>query len=573
MSRLSYGDTKDDDAELKLISLKHCLDNAVHHGGRASVGAVIGKILAEKPEMRSDVGRVKIEAERCVKTVNFLSPEEQKRRLGQLMPTKKPKKPKKDELPELRNASEGRVVTRFAPAPTGPLNILQVLRALSLSYLYSRKYKGRFVLRFEDTDTSGKIEKEFYGMIRNDIRFLGIKWDSEVIESKNMETFYEHAAMLIKKGDAYVDFTKPEEFRKLKLGKKDPETRNATPEENMKAWQEMLDGKYGEGGAVLRFKTSMKDPNPAVRDPAIFRIAKGSHPLEGNKYKVWPLYNFANVVEDHESGITHVFRGKEHQHNTDIQNRIYDALGWEPPEVVNFGMIYLPGKKQHTRDIKDSIKRGHYSGWDDPRLHTIAALRKRGYQGKAFLEAARMCGLSKSDIRFSIEGLDAANRKIIDPQANRYMVVFEPKKIVLKDYPHKINFVTEPLHPDFPKRGVKRLQIDPKAVYLDAEDMSKLKGKTFRLKGLANFTLRGATGRYAGDELKKSMKKVQWVSGSHIDVKLTVPEEDELAVRKGLGEASMTKLKPESIIQMERIGFARVESLGKDSVNLLWLHK
>jgi glutamyl-tRNA synthetase len=575
MSTLGFQHEKEKDEKLKMAILKYCLQNAVLHGGTANAGAVMGKVMAEMPELRNSVGTVKHEIEKAVRGVNFISPDEQKRRLGKFEPAaRKPEKKGREGLPELDGAVMSKVVTRFAPCPSGPLNLLQVLRALMLSYMYAKKYRGKFVLRFEDTDPSpGRIEKEYYDMIRDDIRFLGVKWDDEVVESENMERFYEYAEMLIEGGFAYVDFTPAEKFKELKLKKKDPDTRDATKEENMTAWKDMLACSYDEGKAVLRFKTGMQDKNPAFRDPAIFRIAKGRHPLVGDKFCVWPLYNFANVVEDHESGVTHVFRGKEHEHNTYIQDKIYMALGWKPPEVVNFGMIYLPGVKEHTRDIKEKIKSGKYSGWDDPRLHTIAALRRRGFQGKSFHEVAIVAGLSKSDIKFSMESLETANRRLIDPKANRYMAVFDPVKISVKGYPHSVNFVSEPMHPDFPRRGSKRLPVDVSSIFLSGDDWKSLKGKILRLKGLANVKLAGKTGKYAGDEIKKTMKKIQWTSRPGIDVKLAVPEGDRIIIRKGVGEPSLAKLRIGDIIQLERVGFGIVDRVDKDAVKLHWTHK
>jgi len=582
MSRLSFGDDKGHDAELKMLVLKCSLQNAVLHDGKADIGAVIGRVVAENPELRESIGKVKNEVAKAVRSVNFISLEEQKRRLEKLAPKtkslvtlKREKKEKeKQALPELRDVVLGKVVTRFAPCPSGPLNILQVLRALMLSYLYAKMYKGEFILRFEDTDPSpGKIEKEYYDMIRDDMKFLGVKWDTEIIESEHMDEFYKHGQQLIERGFAYVDFTPAEEFRKLKLKKKEPVYRNAGLDENMKAWKAMLAGDYKEGRAVLRFKTSMSDPNPAFRDPAILRIAKGKHPHVGGKYCVWPLYNFANVVEDHDAGVTHVFRGKEHEHNSHIQNKIYKALGWDPPSVMNFGMIYLPGKKEHTRDIKEKIKAGKYSGWDDPRLHTIAALRRMGFQGKAFHEVAVVVGHSKSDIKFSMESLETANRRIIDPKSNRYMAVFDPVKISVKGYPHETNFVTEPLHPDFPRRGIKRLPVDVKSISISKDDWKKLKGKTFRLKGLANIKLTGRSGTYTGNEIKKTMQKIHWVSKPSLNVELIVPEGDKLVSRKGIGEPAMAKLKPGDLIQLERVGFGKVDSVERGKVRICWTHK
>ena len=184
-----------------------------------------------------------------------------------------------------------------------------------------------------------------------------------------------------------------------------------------------------------------------------------------------------------------------------------------------------------------------FSGWDDPRLHTIAALRGRGFRGKGFHEVGVVAGLSKSDIRFSMESLETANRRIIDPEANRYMVVFEPVKQALKGYENRDGFVYEPVHPDFPKRGRKKMPVDAGGILISGEDHRKLKGKTFRLKGLANVRLSGRSAAYAGDELERSMQKIEWVSGPGVRVELVMPEGGRLVVKKGIGEQAMSGLK------------------------------
>ena len=578
MSTLGFVTKKGRDDGLKLLIIKCALKNATEHGGKASIGAVMGKVISARPDIRNNPSRVRQEIEEIVRSVNFVSIEEQKRRLKKLEPKgpemEKDKKNKKTGLPDLPNVIEGKIVTRFAPCPSGPLNIFQVLRALMLSYLYAKKYKGKFILRFEDTDPAeGKISKEFYDMIREDMKFLGAKYSEEVTESMEMDLFYAAAKKIILSGHAYVDFTPADEFRSLKLKKIDPETRNASPENNLKAWNDMLKGKYKDGEAVLRFKTSMQNKNPAVRDPAIFRIASGNHPLVGEKYRVWPLYNFANVIEDHECNVTHVFRGKEHEHNTWIQEKIYDSLDLEPPTVINFGMIYLPGKKEHTRDIKEKIKKGQYSGWDDPRLHTIFALRKRGFVGKAFQEVAVVAGLSKSDIRFSWDSLEAANRKNVDSYADRYMAVFDPVKISIKGYPHETNFVTMPRHPDSPRRGIKKLPVDETELYIQKDDFKRFNKKTVRLKGFININLSSKIATYEGEDVKPTMRKIHWVSSPHIKVILKKPEGDKITEIVGFGEPSMESIKPGHIIQLERVGFCVVESVKKGQINLIWSHK
>jgi len=319
---------------------------------------------------------------------------------------------------------------------------------------------------------------------------------------------------------------------------------------------------------VFRFRTSMREPNPAIRNPAMLRVSEQSHPYQGRKFHVWPLYNYANVIDDHELGVTHVFRGKEHEHNTSIQKKVYEALGWKPPVAINFGMIYLPGEKIHTRDIKEWIKEGKVSGWDDPKLHTVRALVKRGFVPQMFKNLAVHTGLSKNDIRLSWENIEGINRKLIDPEADRYMVVTDPVGISVKSAPG-IKEVQEDLHPDFPKRGKKSIPVDLGSIWISGEDFANLKEKVFRLKGLGNIHLRGKEGFYAGNEIARDMQKIQWVSKPNVRVTVIGPEKR----LGGLGEPNLAKLKPGTLIQMERIGFGRVEKATPKEVVVYFAHK
>jgi len=515
--------------------------------------------------IRDSIKSVSKEIESTVREVNSLSPEEQRAALMKMAPRMLERETKKqEELPNLPGAKRGRVVTRFAPSPTGPLSLPHLLRAAMLSYLYAKRYGGRFILRFEDTDPRN-IEPKSYDWIKEDLERSGIKPDRVIRESDNMELYYKHAESLIGKGRLYVCHCSAESFRALKSKKQECGCRNQLGTED---WKKMLSGGFGEGRVSVRLKTSMRDPNPALRDPVMLRIVTTSHPLKKKKYRVWPLYNFASVIDDHEEGITHIFRGKEHEHNTAIQRVLYDALGWKQPVVINFGMIYLPGKKTHTRDIREWIKQGRVSGWDDPRLPTVRALLRRGFQPEAFKRCAIGCSLSKTDIRFTWDTLEGANRKIIDPEANRYMVVTDPVKLSLKDLP-QIRFAEESLHPDFPKQGKKRMPVDVRSIHITREDYNKLKGKTFRLKALGNFRLTGKSASYMGNEIERQMQKIQWVSSPSIGVSIITPERTVQA----LGEQAMKKLKPGDLIQMERIGFGRVDSVSKSTVKVYFAHK
>ncbi len=531
--------------------LPFALHNALQFG-KADAGAVLGRVMGAFPETRVDVACTRRVVNETIAEVNALPPDTQKALLAQHPLPVLAEKKAPAALPELPGAAPGKVITRFAPAPTGALTLLHVLRPIMANYLYAQQYNGKFYVRLEDTDPA-KVEAAFYGWIEEDLKALGVRWDKTFVQSDDMEHFYRYAGELVKNGLVYACFCDADVFKKQKLSKKPCSCRAADVTANKAALDKAVAGRYKEGAVVFRLKTAMDDPNPAVRDPPLLRVSHTPHPLKRKTYALWPLYNFANVVEDHLEGITHVFRGKEHQNNSTIQERLYAALGWKQPVTINFGMIALETGKIHKRDIRQLLKEKKISGWDDPSLPTVRALLRRGFQPEAFKQAALTAGLTKNDITFTLDKLETANRRLIDPQANRYMVVRDPVQIRLVGA--EAGEVQEALHPDFPGRGKKTLPLKPGEVYLSKGDVRQLKGKPFRLKGFGNVFLKGKTATYMGNELVHDMPKIQWASRPHIHVTVMAPD----GPWKGVGEPAMADLKPGQLIQMERIGFARVD--------------
>lgn len=551
----------------KDIILKYSLQNAIFYKGKANPGAVLGKILSQDPSLRGNILDLKKEIETTVKQINSLSFEQQKKELEKLAPELMVKEKKEqEELPPLLNAEEGKVVTRFAPSPTGPLNLGQFLRATVISYAYAKKYNGKFILRIEDTDAK-LIEKDFYEWMKEDLERIGIKYDQVVLQSDRMEIYYKYAEEMIGKGKAYVCLCSGDHFRQCKIDQKECECRSKTIDNNMGLWKEMLEGKYSDGDAVLRLKTDMCCPNPAIRDPPLLRVSKATHPIKGDKYSVWPLYNFSCMIDDHLLGVTHVFRGKEHEHNTAIQKEICDFFGWTFPTVVNFGMIRYPEDKIHTRDIKEWIKEGKVSGWDDPKLPTVRALLRRGFRPEALQAYGIELSLTKTDVTLDWGKMETINRRIIDSEANRYMVVVDPVKLTIDNAPEK-HEIFEPVHPEFPEKGKKKVLVDIKWIFISSEDAKKLKNEIFRLKGLFNVTM-GKKCRYVGDEIVRDMPKVQWVSQPNVNVRIVRKD----GILEGMGEYEMNNLKVNDIIQMERIGFGRIDQKSKEGIVVYFAHR
>ena len=352
-----------EDAELRELIHKSALLNAVKHEGKAQAGPVVGKILGEKPEYRNNVKELSAVINEIVKEVNGLSPEEQKRIVEQNWPeTFLKEKAEEKKLPPLPNVEKyQRVITRYAPNPDCVLH-LGSARAIVLCHEYAKMYKGKFILRFEDTDPKLKRpELEFYDLIREDLAWLECKPDEEYIQSDRVPIYYEHAEKLLKDGNAYVCTCKPEDFRKKILAQKPCVCRNLPVEENLRRWKSMLDGGYKEGEAVVRVKTDLDHPNPAVRDWPALRVLdneKYPHPRVGSKYRVWPLYNLAAGVDDHLMGITHIIRGKEHLTNEVRQTFMYKHFGWKYPEAIHYGRLKITGATLSKSKIVQGMREG-----------------------------------------------------------------------------------------------------------------------------------------------------------------------------------------------------------------------
>jgi len=532
------------------LARKYAVQNAVIHGGKAQEKAVLGKVLQERPELRGRLDQVRKAVAKAIKDVNSLSPEEQAKMAEGY---KIEERPSREGLPEIK--VKGQLVTRFAPAPTGPLHILQVLRAVLIGYLYAKKYRGKFLLRFEDTDPK-VVESQFYDMIREDLRSLEVEWDEEFIQSDYMELYYKDVEGLLEKGKVFVCFCDSKDFQVLKAQGKDCPCRWQRPDKNLLGWKGMLAGRYREGKAVVRLRTSMQEPNPALRDPPLLRVVEASHPLKGDKYRVWPLYNFANAVMDSYNGVTHVFRGKEHEVNTHIQKRIYQALNLKGPEVVNFGMVHLPGEKVHKSDIRKGIRAGQFNGWDDLRLPTVRSFIRRGFSPQAFKEFAIVCGLSKTDIEIDLSNLEAINRKVIDRQADRYMVVTQPEEIDISGILEKTG-MSYALVKNHPEREDARKVAVTKKLFVSGEDFRRFHGREVRLIDLFNVVLDKKSRLAKSQEFDMKTPKIQWVSRK-VDVRILYPREEV----KVVGEEALGKARIGQVIQMVRIGFGRVEKPG-----------
>jgi len=323
----------------------------------------------------------------------------------------------------------------------------------------------------------------------------------------------------------------------------------------------MLSGQYEEHEASFVIKTDLNHPNPAVRDFVGLRIVKKSHPKTGDKYLVYPLYNFSVAIDDHLMGMTHVLRGKDHLNNTYRQEFIFDHFNWKKPTYVHYGLVQIVDTTLKTTLIKEGIKNGEFSGWDDIRLATLKALSKRGIQPEAIRRYWIEVGIKEVDIKFSWDNLYAFNKDIVDDEANRYFFVWDPRELTINGKQRLEGHA--PLHPDHPERGIRRTILDGKEglnVFVTEDDLSHIKPQErIRLKDLCNVKLLSENeAEYIGDDLsilKEGVKIIHWVGRDALPTKLYMPDGTG---KEGFSEHILEK-DVGKVVQFERLGFVKVE--------------
>ncbi|MGD6852773.1 MAG: glutamate--tRNA ligase [Candidatus Bathyarchaeia archaeon] len=570
----------ENESELREFIRKAALLNAVGHDGKAQAGAMVGKVLGEKAQYRSRVKELSVVINQVVAEVNSLSLQEQKAIVEKHWPeTQKKHEAEEKKLPQLPYADQYKVITtRFSPNPDCVLH-LGSARAIVLSHEYARMYNGKFILRFEDTDPkTKKPQLQFYESIKKDLKWLGCKWDEEYIQSDRLEIYYELVGKMVGDGNAYVCECTPEEFRNKTLAKEACPCRNISANDQMERWHKMLAGGYQEGQAVVRVKTELDHPNPAIRDWPALRIIdtkKYPHPRVGSKYFLWPLYNLAAGIDDHLMGMTHIIRGKEHYTNMVRQKYMYKHLGWEYPQAIHYGRLKITGAALSKSKIVAGIQEGDYADFDDPRLGTFAALRKRGITPEAIRKVIIDVGVKPNDVTLSWETLNAYNRKVLDAASDRYFFVADPVELKVTGLP-KTFHPQLPFHPEHPDRGYREAAVEPKGEHnatifwiakADAEAMQL--GQTIRLMELFNIKITEklsscVNASYAseayGDVRKIKVQLIQWIPKG-TEYSAAVVQQDA-SVTEGYAEFACKKLKPDQIIQFERYGFVRVEEVG-----------
>jgi glutamyl-tRNA synthetase len=552
------------------LILKYALRNAVKFE-KASVKAVMSKVLGENPGLRKDARKIREDIEKAVEEVNKMSKAEREKKLLELWPDALEKKEHEVKaLPDLPNVGKV-VVTRMPPEPNGYLHIGHGM-SFYFNYYYAKKrYNGRLILRFEDTNPK-KEKKEFYDAIREDVKWLKIDWDEERRNSDDIERFYNCAERLLKQGNAYVCECEPERVKDNRFKKKPCKCRER--KDSMALWKSMLTD-APEGKCILRFKENMESENSVMRDPTLARVVLDAHPVQGKKYRVWPTYDFAVAIEDALLGVTHVLRSNEFEFRNELQNAIRKALGMKNPEIIHYSRFNMQGAPASKRKLKPLIEQGKVTGWDDPRLVTLKGLRRRGILPEAIHGLAEEIGLSTASPVISWETLFSINRKLLDPVSDRYFFVQHPVELRVENSKTEIKELKK--HPT-ENRGFRKLKVGDRFL-ISRKDFEFLLGEgKVRLKDLYNIRIEGNEKKrvmFDGKDLRPGTKKIQWVpADDFVPVKVLVPgllfdsmerfNEKSLEIIEGCAERGVENLKAGDIIQFERFGFCRLDSEGEE---------
>lgn len=378
------------------------------------------------------------------------------------------------------------VQTRFPPEPNGYLHIGHA-KSILLNYGLAQKYHGKFNMRFDDTNPT-KEKTEFVESILSDIRWLGADWEDRLFFASNyFQQMYEAAVTLIRKGKAYVCDLSAEEIREYRgsltePGKESP-YRNRSIEENLELFENMKNGMYQDGEKVLRAKIDMASPNINMRDPVIYRVAHMTHHNTGDTWCIYPMYDFAHPIEDAIEHITHSICTLEFEDHRPLYDWVVRELEYpEPPKQIEFAKLYLTNVVTGKRYIKKLVEDGIVDGWDDPRLVTIAALRRRGFTPESIKRFVELCGVSKANSSVDYAMLEYCIREDLKQKAPRYMAVLDPIKLVIDNYPEgKVEYVEASNNPENEAMGTRKIPFG-REIYIEREDfMIEPPKKYFRL--------------------------------------------------------------------------------------------
>jgi len=514
---------------------------------------------------------------------------------------------------DLKNGRFKTVRTRLPPEPNGYLHIGHV-KAFMIDYLVAKENGGEVVLRFDDTNPT-KEETEFVEAIEEDVRWLGIEWAKVTFASDYFDLLYEWAKKLVLEGKAYVDDQTPEEVSAnrgtlTEPGKNSP-FRDRDLEENMDLLERMKNGEFPEGSRILRAKIDMAHPNINLRDPAMYRILNQSHHRTGDKWKIYPMYDWSHGQNDSMEGVTHSLCSIEYEDHRPLYEWFLDQLGVFKPRQIEFSRLNISYTVMSKRKLRRLVEEGHVSGWDDPRMPTLRAMRRRGYTAAAILDFIRRVGVAKNYSITDVALLEACVREDLNKTSLRRMAVIRPLKVVIDNYPDDLVEEMDAINnPEDPHAGTRKVPFS-KVIYIEQDDFRETPppkyyrlypGNEVRLRYAYFIKCTHVVKNDAGEVVevhatydpstrggdspdgRKVKSTIHWVSAQHareVEVRMydrlfskENPEEGEegflaclnpnsLEILKGYVEPSLASPEIGSRYQFERLGYFCVD---KDSI-------
>ena len=550
----------------ELLEIKKIvLENAYRYNGKADQKRVFAQILGQIPKFRENTSLLLETLTPIVIEVNNLDLDQQKEellKLGSEVFEKKEESGKRDIFSFIKVKDSAKIKTCFPPGPEKYFHIGHS-KAIFLNYLFAKKYGGEFYLRFEDTNPK-LVKPEFYKIMQEDIEWLGIKPSAVIYASDYIDLLKEMAVKLIEKGKAYVCFCDSETISKNREKKEACECREKSIEENLKNFKEMDD--YPEGKATLRLKIDLSHKNTRMRDPTIFRIIDAKHPRIGDKHRNYPTYDFQNAVLDGYFKTTHRFRTVEFEMASELHHYIRKELDLYDTFTYEFARFNLKGMESSGRVIREKVNSGELIGWDDPSLPTLRALKRRGFCADAIKQLVIETGITKnSGTEITWDTLIKYNKRILNNLAKRYFFIENVKEIEITNDP--MGEYSLKIHPNLdlglrPFRSVGKY-------FVEKEDYESFKeNNLIRLMDHINF--------------RKNKEKLEFVSNDYLDFKKEqtenkkiihfLPADKEQLVKvtiftpdhkiiEGIAEKNIESLKLGEVIQFERFGFCRLDSI------------
>ena len=554
--------------EIRKIAIKNAMDY-----GSADEKSVLSKAISKVPAQDRNVAEIRKAVEEIVGKINSLSKEELQREYehykeGFLEYEKERAQRTSKVNMTLEGVEQGEFVTRFPPEPSGYMHIGHA-KALFLESEFKRIYNGKLWLYFDDTNAE-KEKQEFVDAFKVDLKWLGVSFDREYYASDNIETMYRYAEQLIDVGGAYACTCDGEKVKDLRSRGIACEHKGQGASENMKIWKMMLNREFDENQVILRFNGKMESLNTAMRDPTLFRIKKHAHYRQGEKYIVWPTYDFNTPIMDSLNGVTDALRSKEYELRDELNYTMLDMLGLRKARIRSFSRFEILGNNTHKRDIRALINEGKIESYDDPRLVTIAGLRRRGITPEAIKELVLRSGMSKVESKVGMDVLLAENRKAIDADSIRLFAVEDPIEVQVAG---GAGHARLRLHPG-KDVGFREYELDGN-FYISKKDIGK-EGGEIRLKDLYDIrimSIDGDVARAQKVEGIKSAKIVQWVpkqgsvhcSFGYIGelMKEGAFNPQSMRIVDAISEGHVGKLSEGDMVQFEKIGYFKLDSKAK----------